>query len=92
MGCIIGCLGWLAPCCPTFVSTVGGWLGFSAVGPVAGSVAAGAQAAVGSVAAGSAFAAVQSVAMTTAAVSTPWLAAIGASIMGAFGGLVAIFK
>nr|XP_018916052.1 PREDICTED: uncharacterized protein LOC109043325 [Bemisia tabaci] len=42
---------------------VAGLLGFSAAGPVAGSLAAGAQAYVGNVAAGSAFAAVQALAM-----------------------------
>jgi len=40
-------------------------LGFSAVGPVAGSFAAGAQSAAGSVAAGTVFATAQSLAMST---------------------------
>ena len=42
---------------------IAGLLGFSAAGPVAGSLAAGAQAYVGNVAAGSVFAAVQALAM-----------------------------
>lgn len=44
-----------------------GWMGFSAAGPVVGSLAAAAQASVGNVAAGSTFAACQTMAMSGAA-------------------------
>lgn len=48
---------------PVAATVALGAVGFSAVGPVAGSIAAGLQAGIGNVAVGSAFAAAQSVAM-----------------------------
>ena len=60
-----------------------GAIGFSAVGPVAGSIAAGWQASIGSVVAGSVFAFLQSAAMGGAAVGL-------FAGFGAVGGLVAV--
>ncbi|KAI8825039.1 uncharacterized protein EV422DRAFT_243182 [Fimicolochytrium jonesii] len=48
---------------PPAAPVVGGILGFSRIGPVAGTIAASAQAYVGAVAAGSTFAVLQSAAM-----------------------------
>ncbi len=68
-----------------------GALGFSAIGPVAGSVAAGWQASIGSVAAGSLFASLQSVAMGGAAMGI--LTGIGAGgAVAVAGAVVALFK
>lgn len=65
-------------------------IGFSASGPIAGSVAALAQAFVGNVAAGSTFAAVQSMAMGGAGAATMAGAAVGVGVVAAplvlFGG------
>ena len=63
--------------------TILGAIGFSAVGPVAGSIAAGWQASIGSVVAGSVFAFLQSAAMGGAAVGL-------FAGFGAVGGLVAV--
>lgn len=60
-----------------------GAIGFSAVGPVAGSIAAGWQASMGTVAAGSFFALLQSAAMGGAAIGL-------FNGIGALGGLVAV--
>ena len=58
-----------------------GYVGFSAVGPVAGTAAAAWQASIGSVAAGSLFATLQSTAMAgVAATTTAASGAVGAGI------------
>jgi hypothetical protein len=60
--------------------------GFSAAGPVAGSIAAGAQAAVGNVAAGSGFAFCQTVAMTGFGTIAIPVVAVGATAGGGYMG------
>ncbi|RZF47605.1 hypothetical protein LSTR_LSTR016469 [Laodelphax striatellus] len=92
MAFLVPALAYIAPSCPVVVSTVGGWIGFSAIGPVAGTIAAGIQASAGAVAAGSAFAIVQSTAMTTAAVAGSTLAAAGGGILTAVGAAAVAVK
>ncbi|KAH8980745.1 hypothetical protein EDB86DRAFT_2978725 [Lactarius hatsudake] len=70
---------------PLAAKIVLGLIGFSAIGPVAGSIAAGSQAAIGNVAAGSLFATLQSIAMGGAFHGV--LAAIGGFIGGIMGAL-----
>ncbi|KAH9036235.1 hypothetical protein EDB85DRAFT_1889048 [Lactarius pseudohatsudake] len=70
---------------PLATKIVLGLIGFSAIGPVAGSIAAGIQAAIGNVAAGSLFATLQSIAMGGALHGV--LAAIGGFIGGIMGAL-----
>ncbi len=60
-----------------------GAVGFSAIGPVASSIAAAWQASIGLVASGSVFAFLQSVAMGGAAMGFIW-------VIGAFGGMVVV--
>ncbi|RZF44661.1 hypothetical protein LSTR_LSTR000613 [Laodelphax striatellus] len=84
---MIACASYVAPILPSVASTVGGWIGFGAGGPIAGTAAAGIQAGIGNVAAGSAFAVVQQAAMTTAAISFSSVLFTGALAAGGYYGV-----
>ncbi|KAN0137750.1 hypothetical protein V8E53_004234 [Lactarius tabidus] len=73
---------------PLVAKVVLGWIGFSAIGPVAGSLAALIQAAIGNVAAGSFFAALQSIAMGGLG---GVLSAVGGVVGGVLGAIAAFF-
>lgn len=62
---------------------IAGWMGFSSVGPVAGSMAAAAQSTAGNVAAGSTFANLQSMAMGGSPTQSATGVAVGVAVIAA---------